>query len=250
MKTELHGLRFASHRTIGPLGGVRQRQLVENGIGRPGRESRARNRAGFRQMRAGSDASVPNIVQQQLKQRQIDQQWVRFGVMGQVRPFRGEGLTLPRGTEVVLRTSRGLEWGTVLTAPTPLETAVDGTILRPLSPNDRLLIQRIEKNKLAAIRACQQKLQTAAAEATLVDLELLFDGKTLIFYFLGPLDETIERITVELAEVFETKVQFRKFTTNVLEGCGPDCGTGAATGNCSDCTSCAIATACGKSQIE
>ena len=194
-------------------------------------------------MRDGSDASVPNTAQ-----RQIDQQWVRFGVMGQVRPFRGEGIAFSRGTEVVLRTSRGLEWGTVLTAPASLETAADGTILRPLSPNDRLLIQRIEKNKREAIQACQQKLQTSAAEATLVDLELLFDGKTLIFYFLGPLDKTIERITAELAEVFETKVQFRRFTTNVLEGCGPDCGTGAASGGCSDCTSCAIATACGKPQ--
>lgn len=174
------------------------------------------------------------------------QQLVRFGVMGQVRPFRGEGVAFSRGSEVVIRTGRGLEWGTVLTAPAASESAADGTILRPLSSNDRLLIERIEKNKLQAINACEQKLRTSSTEATLVDLELLFDGQTLIFYFLGQIDKTIERITAELAEVFETKVQFRRFTTTVLEGCGPDCGTASSNGTCTNCTSCAIASACGK----
>ena len=170
--------------------------------------------------------------------------------MGEVRPFRGEGVAFPRGTEVVIRTGRGLEWGTVLTDPEPMETSADGTILRPVSATDRLLIERIEKNKLSAIQACQERMQISATRATLVDLELLFDGQTLIFYFLGPLDKTIERITTELAEVFDTKVQFRRFTTNVLEGCGPDCGTDAGSGGCDDCTSCAIATACGKPPLE
>jgi len=182
------------------------------------------------------------------EQHQSALQWVRFGVMGEVRPFRGDAGAFPRGTEVVIRTGRGLEWGTVLTAPAPLKSPADGTILRPLSANDRLLIERIERNKLAAIRACQQKMRSSATEVALVDLELLFDGQTLIFYFLGALDETIERITAELAEVFETKVQFRRFTSNLLNGCGPDCGTGGEGGGCGDCTSCAIATACGTSR--
>ncbi|MDE0939330.1 MAG: PSP1 C-terminal domain-containing protein [Pirellulales bacterium] len=178
--------------------------------------------------------------------RESHKQLVRFGVMGQVRPFRGEGIAFSRGSEVVVRTGRGLEWGTVLTAPAPLEAPSDGTILRSLSGNDRLLIERIEKNKLQAIDACEQKLRESTAGATLVDLELLFDGQTLVFYFLGEIDAEIERITAELAEVFETKVQFRRFTATVLEGCGPDCGTASASGSCTDCTSCAVATACGK----
>ncbi len=174
------------------------------------------------------------------------QQLVRFGVMGQVRPFLGERLAFPRGSEVVIRTGRGLEWGTVLTAPAPTESPSDGTILRSLSANDRLLIERITKNKHEAVIACEKKIKESGAEATLVDLELLFDGKTLIFYFLGEIDKKIERITAELAEVFETKVQFRRFTETVIEGCGPDCGTASANGACTNCTSCAIAPSCGK----
>lgn len=173
-------------------------------------------------------------------------QLVRFGVMGQVQPFRGDaGNVFRRGSEVVLRTVRGLEWGTVLTAPAPLPAESAGTILRSVAPQDRLLIERIERNKQDAIEACERRLQEDAIDATLVDLELLFDGQTLVFYFVGEINAQIERITAELAEVFEAKVQFRRFTTAVLEGCGPDCGTGEAEG-CKDCTSCAVATACGK----
>jgi len=175
-------------------------------------------------------------------------QLVRFGVMGQVRPFRGQrGTKFPRGAEVILRTGRGLEKGIVLTTPSSVDAPSDGTILRSLSPNDRLLIERIEQNKQQAVEACERRLRDCNAVATLVDVELLFDGQRLVFYFLGEINAAIEQITEELAEIFETRVQFRRFTTSLLEGCGPDCGTASASGQCVDCTSCAAATACSKS---
>ena len=174
-------------------------------------------------------------------------QLVRFGAMGLVQPFRGDaGTVFRRGAEVILRTARGLEWGTVLTTPAPLKQATTGTILRSLAPNDRLLIERIERNRQDAIEACEQRLREKSAGATLVDLELLFDGQTLVFYFVGEINGQIEEVTAELAELYEAKVQFRRFTNAVLEGCGPDCGVGDS-GSCTDCTSCAVAAACGKS---
>jgi hypothetical protein len=83
--------------------------------------------------------------------------------------------------------------------------------------------------------------------AVLVDVEHLFDGQGLFFYFLGEVPPEIESFTAHLAEAYETKVQFRRFTETLIEGCGPGCGTEEAKGQggCDSCTSCAVASACG-----
>ena len=72
----------------------------------------------------------------------------------------------------------------------------------------------------------------------LVDVEHLFDGQGLFFYFLGTVPDEVESLTSQLAAAYETKVQFRKFTETLIEGCGPGCGTEEAKGNggCESCT--------------
>jgi hypothetical protein len=82
--------------------------------------------------------------------------------------------------------------------------------------------------------------------AVLMDVEHLFDGQTLLFYFLGEITPELEALTDELAELYELHVQFRRFAEAVTTGCGPGCGTEAATGGgCTSCgTGCAVAGAC------
>ena len=77
-----------------------------------------------------------------------------------------------------------------------------------------------------------------------MDVEHLFDGASLYFYFLGEVTSQIEAITRELADAYDSKVQFRQFADAVERGCGPDCGTEAAEGCGTGCSSCAIASAC------
>jgi hypothetical protein len=81
----------------------------------------------------------------------------------------------------------------------------------------------------------------------LVDVEHLFDGQGLFFYFLGDVTPELEAYTARLAETYEAKVQFRKFTETLIEGCGPGCGTDEVKGRggCDSCVSCAVAGACG-----
>jgi hypothetical protein len=83
--------------------------------------------------------------------------------------------------------------------------------------------------------------------AVLVDVEHLFDGQGLFLYFVGDVPAEVETLTARLAETYETKVQFRKFSETLIEGCGPGCGTEEAKGQggCEACTSCAVASACG-----
>jgi len=174
---------------------------------------------------------------------------VRVGALGAVGRFAAADAGLfSRDTRVVTRTERGLELGTVLAPPDDhVDPALqDGTILRAMTIEDRLLESRLAKNSHAAYAACQQRLQEMGLSACLMDVEHLFDGHTLYFYFLGEIDPAVAQITDELAEIYETGVQFRSFAETVNNGCGPGCGTESATGHgCASCaTGCAVASAC------
>jgi cell fate regulator YaaT (PSP1 superfamily) len=176
---------------------------------------------------------------------------VRVGAMGQVGRFAAvDAVRYPRHTRVVVRTRRGLETGQVLAPPDPRDNGspvADGDILRPMSVQDDLLEARLEKHRREAYDACAALLERERVEAVLIDVEHLFDGQGLFFYFLGDVTPALEAYTQRLAEAYEAKVQFRKFTETLLEGCGPGCGTDEVKGRggCEACTSCAVAGACG-----
>jgi len=172
---------------------------------------------------------------------------VRVGALGHVGRFTAvDAVRYPRGASVVVRTGRGLELGEVLTPPGDAvdDVAGDGSILRGVTVEDRLLEARLEKNRRAAYEACAARVAELGLPAVLMDVEHLFDGQKLLFYFLGDVTAELESLTDELAETYETHAQFRRFSDAVAEGCGPACGTESATG-CKTCvTGCAVAAAC------
>jgi cell fate regulator YaaT (PSP1 superfamily) len=171
--------------------------------------------------------------------------------MGQVGRFAAvDAVRYPRYSRVIVRTRRGLEIGDVLTPPDDRDddrAFPDGDLLRGMTVEDELLYARLERNRHEAYESCASLLAERQLPAVLVDVEHLFDGQGLFFYFLGDVPPEIESYTARLAEAYETKVQFRKFTETLIEGCGPGCGTEEAKGQggCDSCTSCAVASACG-----
>lgn len=176
------------------------------------------------------------------------QYFVRLGVFGQIGRFRAvEPRRYPRQTQVVCRTARGLEVGEVTAAIDDGAVDSDGSLLRALTVEDRLLLTRIDSRKDAAFAACTRLLDERGLPAVLVDVEHLFDGQSLYFYFLGDSSAELDALTAELADAYEAKVQFRQFTETLTAGCGPDCGTEkAGGGGCGSggCSTCAVASAC------
>ena len=171
--------------------------------------------------------------------------------MGQVGRFAAvDAVRYPRRTRVIVRTRRGLEIGDVLSPPEDDDDNhgfADGEILRGMTVQDELLQARLERNRHEAYDACSSLLAANEVPAVLVDVEHLFDGEGLFFYFLGEVTSELEAYTGQLAETYEAKVQFRKFTDTLIEGCGPGCGTDEVKGRgeCDSCSSCAVASACG-----
>ncbi|MGE3410592.1 MAG: PSP1 C-terminal domain-containing protein [Pirellulales bacterium] len=173
---------------------------------------------------------------------------LRVGVLGNVGRFASaDAVRYPRGTRVIARTVRGLETAEVLSHAAATQGEPDGLILRGMTVEDDLLDARLRKNRSEALAACEDRIRQHGLSADLLDVEHLFDGESLYFYFLGDAPPELAGLTAELASLYEAQVQFRRFSEAVETGCGPGCGTDEATGHCgtSYATSCAIAGACG-----
>lgn len=175
---------------------------------------------------------------------------VRYSLLGEVGRFvAADASRYPRNSRVIVRSNRGLEVGEVLAEPTPTEAIdhTDGQILRRMTVEDELLVARLEKHRHSAFDACSALLAENNVPAALMDVEHLFDGAGLFFYFLGEVPPEAEQFTKQLASKYETTVEFRKFAETLAEGCGPGCGTEEAMGQggCDNCTTCAVAAACG-----
>jgi cell fate regulator YaaT (PSP1 superfamily) len=174
---------------------------------------------------------------------------VKTGVMGLVGRYRSvDHTSYPRNHRVICRTDRGLEYGEVICEVDAgsADQAKVGELLRAVSDNDEMILERLQRHRDRAFEACRQLIAERSLNSVLVDVEHLFDGQSLFFYFLGDVDPELESLTEELAEAYEAKVQFKKFAESLVNGCGPDCGS--KEGGCSSggCGSCKLSGSCGK----
>ena len=179
---------------------------------------------------------------------------VKIGLMGVVGHYDSADFNLyPRDTRVICRTGRGLESGTVL-CPIKDEfgdrsvgngTNLSGEILRRVGADDDLILERLNRHRDKAFQACQNLIRDRQLAGVLVDVEHLFDGESVYFYFLGEVDARLEALTEELASTYERRVRFKKFAETLANGCGPDCGTGESQCSTGGCGSCSLSGGCG-----
>ena len=181
---------------------------------------------------------------------------VKIGLFAAIGRFESaDFVTYARDEQVVCRTDRGLEIGQVLCpikddspeSDAPWSSALEsnGELLRRVSGNDQLIVSRIERFRDRAFFACQKMLKDRGIDALLVDVEHLFDGQSLFFYFLGDVSEEVQQLTAELSETYERRVKFRRFTETLASGCGPGCGAEASKCGTGGCGNCGAAGGCG-----
>ncbi len=177
---------------------------------------------------------------------------VKIGLMARVGRFSSpDGRRYAPDESVICRTARGLETGSIMCVlDEPEDCASDGDLLRKVTPDDRLIIERIDRFRNKAFQACQLLLQEQGCAAVLVDVEHSFDGQSLFFYFLGDVPEEVHQLTDRLAQTYEKKVRFRKFSETLAAGCGPNCGTESSACSTGGCSSCALSGSCGSKNQE
>jgi hypothetical protein len=180
---------------------------------------------------------------------------VATGVMSAIGRYRSvDGCGHVRDAQVICRTPRGLEVGRVLTSLDPGaddnggwdgEGRWDGELVREVTVQDRLLIERLERYRDRAFESCRRLLEEASSPITLVDVEHLFDGKSLYFYFLGEPTPAVDQMTEQLAALYGKRVMLTRFADTLANGCGPHCGTAQGAG-CGEtgCATCARGGGC------
>jgi cell fate regulator YaaT (PSP1 superfamily) len=141
---------------------------------------------------------------------------VRHGVMRFLGDFEPvEGTACVRGSRVLARTDRGLEVGDVLcpAIPQALEMIAEpthGQIVRLLTTDDRAVADGLRDKERQEFDVCSRFIQQRQLQMALVDVEHLFGGERVVFYFLSEKRVDFRELVKDLAREFQTRIEMRQ----------------------------------------
>jgi cell fate regulator YaaT (PSP1 superfamily) len=141
---------------------------------------------------------------------------VRHGAMRFLGEFTpGTGVETQRGDTVIVRTERGLESGEVLCPATPQAIAAiheptRGEILRVATPDDRAKLKEIRDSRNKDYEVASRLIEQHHLPMQLVDIERIFGGERLIFYFISENRVDFRELVKSLAREFHTRIELRQ----------------------------------------
>ncbi len=145
---------------------------------------------------------------------------VRYGALRSLGVFEaGEDVPpLRRGTTVIVKTERGTEVGEVLCPATErakqlLSDSHVGKILRPTSAEDASRLAKLHGQEERAYQVCQRWIERLALPMHLVDVEQLFGGERVVFYFLAEPPESrvdFRELVREVARELRQRIELRQ----------------------------------------
>lgn len=142
---------------------------------------------------------------------------VRYGVTRQLGEFTVKPAQyIPRNSSVIIRSPRGVEWGTVL-APAS-ERSRDylglqgepGRVLRVATREDareRDAQGALEKHEY---ETCRELIQERHLQMQLIDVEHLFGGERTVFYYVSEDRVDFRELVKALAKVLKTRIEMRQ----------------------------------------
>lgn len=141
---------------------------------------------------------------------------VRHGVMRFLGDFEpAADAAYARNQEVIVETDRGLEAGEILCETTPraleyLDDPTKGRIVRAMSDQDRDQLLQAQAREEAAFHRCKEFIHQRRLQMELVDVEQLFGGDRLIFYFLAEKRVDFRDLVKDLAREYRTRIEMRQ----------------------------------------
>jgi len=141
---------------------------------------------------------------------------VRHGAMRLLGEFAAADCPpFDRGARVVVRTDRGQEVGDVLCPSTPQAVAylpepTRGDIVRPMTEDDRRREELLRANAGKQFDAAAKLVGAHKLQMQLVDVEPLFGGERLVFYFLAEKRVDFRELVRAMAREFQTRIELRQ----------------------------------------
>lgn len=139
---------------------------------------------------------------------------IRFKSVGKIYYFDAGSIELRQGDNVIVETSRGIEYGTVAIAK---KQVTDDEIVQPLKKiirkankeDDKTLAENKASEK-EALKVCQEKARAHNLDMKLVDAEYTFDRNKILFYFTADGRIDFRDLVKDLASVFKTRIELRQ----------------------------------------
>ena len=136
---------------------------------------------------------------------------VRYGSMEETGFFEAAEEGLRKGDDVIVRTSRGVEWGELLSQVQQREVETAGQVLRKASKEDSERRREIEGTlQKEELQFCRGMIKKHKLPMKLVTVQHLFGGSKIIFFFLAEGRVDFRELVKELANKYRTRIELRQ----------------------------------------
>lgn len=143
---------------------------------------------------------------------------VRYGALRLLGDFESRRYTThQRNDEVIVRSERGMEWGTVLCPATERTAAYmgntrasGGRIVRPVSDDDRRARVDAAEREKQLFRDAAATISARRMQMQLIDIEQIFGGERVILYYLSESRVDFRDLVKALAKEFNTRIEMRQ----------------------------------------
>ena len=139
---------------------------------------------------------------------------IRFKKAGKIYYFDPDDLQVEKGSNVIVETARGMEFGIVTTG---IKDVPESDIVPPLKKIIRIadendVVQHKEniRKKQRALELCQEKVSKHNLQMKLIDVEYTFDNSKIIFYFTADGRVDFRELVKDLAGVFKMRIELRQ----------------------------------------
>jgi cell fate regulator YaaT (PSP1 superfamily) len=156
---------------------------------------------------------------------------IRFKKAGKIYYFDPDTIEIQKGQNVIVETSRGIEFGEVVVGPKEIQ---EEDIIHPLKKVLRIATEEDEiqhhQNSVKekeAFQVCIDKVEQHQLDMKLIDVEYTFDNNKVIFYFTADGRVDFRELVKDLAAIFKTRIELRQIgvrdEAKMIGGMGP-CG--------------------------
>ena len=139
---------------------------------------------------------------------------VRFKPAGKMYYFDPQGYDIKRGMNVIVETSRGMEYGEVVQGAMEVS---DTIVTKPLkgvvriaSDDDTARRNENIAKEQEAYDICIEKIKKHELDMKLVEVEYTYDRSKIIFYFTSDGRVDFRELVKDLAAVFKTRIELRQ----------------------------------------
>lgn len=138
---------------------------------------------------------------------------VRLRKPPRVFTFVATDVELHRNDTCVVKTDRGVEYGTCVAPPEDAapgeEERLQMSVLRKASHHDDTTFKQIQMDEHRALQICREKVDARRLPMRLVECEYTFDRKKIIFYFTADDRVDFRELVKDLAFEMKARIELR-----------------------------------------